>query len=98
MSRLTLAQEVAYYAGQGFVIEHATDTAAQLRKPKSFSVFAFLALTCLFVVPGAVYLLAYLGRSDELIYLHTDGDGRVRRRGGKWTLGSWMARRVSGRS
>lgn len=98
MSRLTLAEEVAHYAGRDFVIEHLSDTAAQLRKPKSFSATTFLLLTCLFVVPGALYVLAYLGRRDELIYLYVDGSGRVRRRGGKWTLGSWIARRASGRA
>jgi hypothetical protein len=98
MSRPTLAEEVADYAGRGFIIEHHTDTAAQLRKPKSFSALTFLALTCVFVVPGVLYLVAYLGRSDELIYLYVDHSGHVRRRGGKWTLGSWIGRRVSGRA
>lgn len=65
------------YADAGFMIVYRDDRSAQLRRPKSFSfIFAFLWLL-VFGVGILVYVLYYLAKHDEVIYLTLDDSGQV---------------------
>lgn len=93
-----LDQEIAHYSRRGFTVLSRTETSASLHKPKRFHFALFVLGLLAFGVPGLLYLAWYLAQRDESLYLSVDASGRVQRHGGKWTLGSWMARRVQGRA
>ena len=95
---LTLTQEIAHYADKGFIVLSETATSAALRKAKRFNLLVFLLGLLACGIPGLLYLAWYAAQRDEQLYLFVAEDGRVRRRGGKRTLGSWMLRRAQGRA
>ncbi len=72
-----LSAEIARRTGQGWMLVSQTGTEAQMRKPKQFSfVWAFLWLL-LFIFGLLVYLIYYMAKKDELVYLRAQ-DGVVR--------------------
>lgn len=90
----TLQSEIARYAGKGYRVISQTPDSAQLVKPKKFSIVAFVLLLLLGIFPGVLYFAWYMAKKDETIYLYVESDGRVQRKGGKWTLGGAIAERV----
>lgn len=86
-----LDAEIQRWVGQGYRLVTRTSTAAQMVKPKSFSV-AVAIFGLLFLVVGLlIYLLAYAAQSDEALYLSVDEHGRIQRRGSEGTGGRDVA-------
>lgn len=82
-----LDQEIRRYTAQGFRVTSRTATTAQMLKPKQFNVAVAVLGLLVFVVGLLVYLLIYLGQSDETLYLTVGEDGRVQRSGNARALG-----------
>ena len=77
--RAILQREINSYIRRGFRVVSQTDTTAQLVKPKHFSLFWAIILT--FLIVGIIlYLLYYLTKRDEVVYLEVDEQGRMKRR------------------
>mgnify|MGYP001168471810 CR=1 FL=1 len=65
------------YADVGYIIVYRDSRSAQLKRPKRFSfVFAFLWLL-VFGYGLLVYLIYYLAKRDEIVYLTLDDAGQV---------------------
>ncbi len=78
--RDTLQREVTGYIRRGYRVLSQTDTTAQLVKPKTFSFFwAFIWLLAL-GVGLIVYIIYYMAKKDEQVYIEVDEEGRVKRR------------------
>jgi len=91
-----LQEEIARYVGRGFEVTSQTETSASLVKRKRFSFLAFILLLLLFALPGLLYVAWYAAKKDQTVFLYLEDDGRVRRRGGKWTLGRVISERARG--
>ena len=81
-----LAEEVGRYASRGYHVVSQSETNVQLVKPKRFNLLAFVLML------GVFYLPFYLAAKGDAVFLYVE-DGRVQRRGGKWSLGGWIAGR-----
>lgn len=78
--RDALQREINGYLRRGFRVVSQTDTSAQLTKPKSFS---FLWAIIWFLALGVgliVYILYYMAKKDENVYLTIDETGRIQKR------------------
>lgn len=65
------------YADAGFIIVYRDARSAQLRRPKKFSfIFAFLWFW-FFGIGLVIYILYYLAKRDEVVYLTLDDTGQV---------------------
>lgn len=70
--------EIRRYLDQGYRVQSATETTAQMVKPKKFSLL--WALVWFLVVPfvGVVpYILYYLAKKDRLVYIEIDERGQT---------------------
>ena len=85
----TLKSEIAHYVGKGFQVRGQDAESAALVKPKRFSLLWFFAGF------GIFYLPWYVAKRDESIYIWQDEQG-LHSRGGKWTLGSMVRKRMVG--
>ena len=82
-----LDAEVMKYARRGYEVRSRTQTAAQLVRPKKFSFIWALLWFLVFGVGILVYVLYYLGKSDQTVYLQVDERGKVvspNTAGGMW--------------
>ena len=66
-----LGREINRYVRQGYRVVSRTDTTAQLVKPKEFSLF-WAIIGFLFL-----YLLYYLSKKDETLYLEVLPNGQI---------------------
>lgn len=80
--REILQKEINGYVRRGFHVASQTDTTAQLIKPKKFSFWWALLWFLLFGVGLLIYVLYYLAKKDETVYLEVSPDGQVSRRTG----------------
>lgn len=76
-----LQAEIDRYVKRGYRVVSQTDHAAQLVRPKHFSFPLFVLFLLLFAVPALLYVLYYLGKREQTVYLTVDERGRVQRRG-----------------
>ena len=67
-----LEKVIAYYVRHGYRVVARTDVSAQLVKPKEFSFL--LAMVSLLVA----YLLYYLAKKDQTLYVFVTEEGKVR--------------------
>ena len=72
-----LQKEIGRYIRKGFRVVSQTDTSAQLVKPKRFSLLWAIIWLILAVLPFILYLLWYLSRKDQVVYLTVDTQGRI---------------------
>ena len=71
-----LQREIAQYAGQGYVIVSQMGYSAQLRKPKKFSLlWSIFWLIFGLGIGFVIYILYYLAKRDELIYVEVMPSG-----------------------
>ena len=78
--RRILDHEIAGLVIQGHRVLSQTDTTAQLVRPKQFSFAAALFFLVIGVGVGLLlYVLYYLAKQDEAVYLNVTPGGRVRR-------------------
>ncbi len=71
---VSLNPVIAYYVSKGYRVISQTETSAQLVKPKKFSLFWGVLLFLVFIVPFVIYLLSYLAKKDQSIYLQIVGN------------------------
>ena len=74
-----LSHEINKYANFGYRIVSRTETSAQLVKPKEFSFIAALLWFILLGVGLIIYLLYYLSKKDDAVYLMVSKNGKVNR-------------------
>lgn len=74
-----LDAEIQRYVALGYRVASRTATAAQLIRPKTFSVAAAVIWTLVLIVGLLIYLFMYMAQSDETVYLTIDESGAVRR-------------------
>lgn len=75
-----LQHEIGNYLKHGFRVISQTDTTAQLIKPKKFSFFwAFIWFLAL-GIGLLVYIIYYMAKKDQQIYLSVDENGRITKR------------------
>jgi len=84
VSMLTNAQRaqaletaIAGYVRKGFIVQSRSEFSAQLIKHKKFSLFWALFWLIMAVLPFFIYLLYYLAKKDQSVYLYVDEYGRV---------------------
>ena len=77
--RAILDREIKRYVKRGFRVISRTDTTAQLVKPKKFSFFWAFIWFLVLIVGFVIYLLYYVSKKDETIYLEVDERGRIKR-------------------
>jgi len=78
--KAALQARINHYLGQGYRVVSQTDTTAQLVKPKTFSCLFAVILFVLMVLPFIIYLLYYMSKKDEVVYLSVDDYGKVSER------------------
>jgi uncharacterized membrane protein len=78
--REILQAEIRKYVKRGFRVISQTDTTAQLLKPKKLSLFWAIFWFLMLFIPFVIYLLIYMARKDEQVWLEVDPDGKVNRR------------------
>lgn len=76
-----LDAEVARYARVGFRVAVRTPTTAQMVRPKRFSLGWALLWLLVVLIGFVIYLLYYLSKRDELVYLAVDERGLLRAEG-----------------
>jgi zinc-ribbon domain len=87
--REILHAELGRYALAGYRVVAQTDTTAQLIRPKTFScLIAAVLLAFTFGILLVPYLIWYVARRDEQVYLEIDERGRV----------VWNGQRLPGRA
>ncbi len=79
--RAILEREINGYLSRGFQVQSQTETTAQLVKPKRFSLLWAVLWLFVFGVGLVLYLLYYLSKKDETIYLEVGGAGQIKRIG-----------------
>ncbi len=72
-----LDSEVAKWSGRGYVVESESATSVQMRRPKELSGCTALLLLVLFVPGLFIYLLWYLLKRDETIFININEIGHV---------------------
>lgn len=78
--REILQREINGYLKRGFRVVSQTETSAQLLKPKVFSLlWAFLWFLG-FGIGIIVYIIWYMAKRDETVYIEVDDKGHVKRR------------------
>lgn len=75
-----LQEHIDWYVGQGYQVISQTETSAQLVKRKRFSVMWALLWTLVVLVGFFVYLLYYLVKKDQGVYLSVKADGTIQAR------------------
>lgn len=79
--RTILQREISGYLRRGFRVQSQTETTAQLVKPKKFSLLWAVLWFFVFGVGLVLYLLYYLSKKDETVYLEVGEAGQVKRIG-----------------
>ena len=74
-----LDDEVRNYVQRRYRVESRTPTAAQLVRPKKFSLLWALLWFLLFGIGILIYVAYYLAKSDQKVYLEVDDAGKVRK-------------------
>ena len=74
-----LSNEINKYAGIGYRVVSRTETSAQLVKPKEFNFLAALLWFLLLAVGVIIYILYYLSKKDDTVYLMVSKNGKVTR-------------------
>jgi len=74
-----LEREIGIYGKRGFHVVSRTDTTAQLMRPKQFSCLWATLWFLLFGVGLLIYVFYYMSKSDEVVNIFVDEDGRIRR-------------------
>lgn len=69
LTEINLDNAVGYYLSNGYRIVSQRDNSVQLVKPKKFSLFWGLFWFILAVFPFIIYLIIYLAKKDETIYI-----------------------------
>lgn len=84
MERVSLEQrgailnaEIRRYVSNGYRVQSATSTTAQLVKPKKFSFFWALVWFLIFGVGILVYFAYYLAKKDRTVYVEVDESGKT---------------------
>ena len=72
-----LEQSIEHYVSQGYRVVSRTEKSAQLVRPKEFSFFAALLWFLVFGVGLMIYILYYLAKSDNMVYLRVTPSGIV---------------------
>lgn len=72
-----LQREISSYVSRGFRVVSQTQITAQLVKPKKFSCLVAIICLILAVLPFILYLLYYLAKRDETVYLEVNPQGRI---------------------
>lgn len=75
-----LQAEVNRYVGKGFRVTSQTPRTAQLIKPKKFSVIWAVIWFVLMLLPFVIYLLYYVAKRDQQVYLTVDEQGNLTRK------------------
>ncbi len=85
-----LQREINSYISRGFRVQSQTETTAQLLKPKRFSLLWAILWFFFFGVGLLLYLLYYLSKKDETIYLEIAESGQVKRNGAGGLAGNGL--------
>ena len=72
-----LDSEVAKWSRRGYVVESEAAASVQMRRPKELSGCTALLLLVLFVPGLFIYLIWYLLKHDEMIFINIDETGYV---------------------
>ena len=72
-----LSREIKKYVRRDFRVISRTDTTTQLVKPKKFSFLWALFWLIMFGVGLIFYLIYYLAKKDEVIYIEVESSGEV---------------------
>lgn len=78
--RAALQARINGYLSQGYRVVSQTDTTAQLVRPKKFSCLIAAILFLLMILPFVLYLLYYMSKRDDIVYLSVDDFGNVSER------------------
>ena len=73
-SKEKLDKLVVYWNKRGFQVISQTETSAQLIKPKKFSLIIAIVLFVLAVFPFVIYLLWFLSKKDDKIFIQVTGN------------------------
>ena len=76
-----LARAIQGYVRAGYRVTEQTATTAQLVRPKRFSCLWATLWLCVMVVGLLVYILYYMSKRDDTIYLQIVNDRLVTTRG-----------------
>ena len=76
-----LNEEIEKYVRKGYRVQSQTATTVQLIKPKSFSFFWAFVWFLLLGFGLVIYLLHYVAKKDEAVYIEIDEEGKVTVRG-----------------
>lgn len=79
--RVILQKEINGYLNKGFRVQSQSETTAQLIKPKKFSFLWAILWFFVFGVGLILYLLYYLSKKDQAVYLEVSEAGQVKRNG-----------------
>lgn len=74
---MALDETIAQYTLEGWRVTYATETSAQLVRPKTFSFVAALLWFLLLGVGVFVYLAYYLAKRDDQVFLAVAPDGQI---------------------
>ena len=74
-----LQTQINEYVRKGYVVQSQTETSAQLVKPKGFSFFWAFLWFLLLGIGLLIYILYYLSKKDQTVYLYVE-NGQVLRR------------------
>ena len=77
--REALQAQINEYARKGYIVQSQTETSAQLVKPKVFSFVWALLWFLLLGIGLLIYILYYLSKNDQTVYLYVE-NGQVLRR------------------
>lgn len=72
-----LENTIDYFVRQGFLVYSQTEDSVQLVRPKRFSFLLALIFLLLYGFPLLLYVLYYLSRNDEALYIRVDGQGTI---------------------
>jgi len=82
-NQAALQRMIARYTRYGYRLDSETETSASMVRPKKFSFLPALLWFLVFGVGVFVYIFWYMSRSDDTLYLHTEGS-KVRVDGLGW--------------
>jgi len=73
-----LQQQIAKYSRKGYQVVSQTDTTAQMRKAKTFSLIWAILWALLALVGILVYIFYYMAKKDKIIFIEVGEEGRVK--------------------
>ena len=78
LQKESLTKAVNYYISKGYQVTSQTDMGTQLVRKKKFSFLALILLSLIWIVPGVLYLLYYLVKKDESLYITVNEDSKLK--------------------